>query len=94
MYSNKNYLTFFYKSIMNRTFVIFSVDEIPLIDFSQVLETSADTLRRSVDGAMTFVKWDGAVAPACVESLTSKSQYYTYEEILDILSGPDWTQPM
>jgi hypothetical protein len=94
MYSNKIYLTFFYKSIMNRTFVIFSVDEIALIDFSQVLETSADTLRRSVDGTMTFVKWDGAVVPACVESLTTKSEYYTYEEILDILAGPDWTQPM
>ena len=94
MYSKKNYLTFFYKSIMNRTFVIFSVDEIALIDFSQVLETSADTLRRNVDGTMTFVKWDGAVVPACVESLTTKSEYYTYEEILDILAGPDWTQPM
>lgn len=79
---------------MNRTFVIFSVDEIALIDFSQVLETSADTLRRSVDDTMTFVKWDGAVVPTCVESLTTKSQYYTYEEMLDILAGPDWTQPM
>ena len=79
---------------MNRTFVIFSVAEIPLIDFSQVLETSADTLRRSVDGTMTFVKWDGAIVPPCVESLTSKSQYYTYEEILALLAGPDWTQPM
>ena len=79
---------------MNRTFVIFEVSEIPLIDFSQVLETSADTLRRSVDGTLTFVKWDGASVPACVESLTTKSVYYTYEEILDILAGPDWTQPM
>ena len=79
---------------MNRTFVIFSVAEIPLIDFSQVLETSADTLRKSVDGTMTFVKWDGDTVPSCVETLTSKSQYYTYEEILDILAGPNWTQPM
>ena len=79
---------------MNRTFVIFEVSEIPLIDFSQVLETSADTLRRSVDGTMTFVKWDGAVVPACIDNLTTKSQFYTYEEILDILAGPDWTQPM
>ena len=79
---------------MNRTFVIFSVDEIPLIDFSQVLETSADTLRRSVDGTMTFVKWDGESVPLCVESLTTKSDYHTYEEMLGILAGPDWTQPM
>jgi len=85
---------YFYKYNMNRTFVIFSVDEIPLIDFSQVLETSADTLRRSVDGLMTFVKWDGMTVPVCVETLTTKSEYYTYEEILDILAGPDWTQPM
>jgi hypothetical protein len=79
---------------MNRTFVIFSVDEISLIDFSQVLETSADTLRKSVDGTMTFVKWDGNDVPACVESLTTKSDYHTYEEMLDILSGSDWTQPV
>ena len=93
MYSNKIYLTFFYKSNMNRTFVIFSVDEIALIDFSQVLETSADTLRRSVDGTMTFVKWEG-MFPSCLVNLTTKSQFYTYEEFLDILAGPDWTQPM
>lgn len=79
---------------MNRTFVIFSVDEIPLIDFSQVLETSADTLRKSVDGTMTFVKWDGETVPSCVEALATKSDYHTYEEMLDILAGPDWTQPM
>lgn len=79
---------------MDRTFVIFNVSEINLIDFSQVLETSADTLRRSVDGTMTFVKWDGAVVPASVETLTTKSDYHTYEEMLDILAGPDWTQPI
>jgi len=76
---------------MDRTFVIFDVTEIPLIDFTQVLETSADTLRMSVDGFKTFVKWQGQVVPACVESLTTKSQYYTYEEFLEILAGPDWS---
>lgn len=42
----------------NRNYVIFNVNEIEKIDFSQVLETSAETLRRSVDGFKTFVKWD------------------------------------
>lgn len=42
----------------NRNYVIFNVNEIEKIDFSQVLETSAATLRRSVDGSKTFVKWD------------------------------------
>lgn len=77
-----------------RQFVIFDVTELPTIDFTQVLETSAETVRRSVDGTKTFVKWDGESAPPCVESLTTKSQYYTYEEMLEILSTEEWSSPM
>lgn len=76
---------------MERTFVIFDVTELGLIDFSQVLETSADTVRKSVDGLKTFVKWDGPVVPPCIDALITKTDLYTYEEILAILSGPDWT---
>ena len=47
----------------NREFMIFEVSELPQIDFSQVLETSAETVRRSVDGLKTFVKWDGEAIP-------------------------------
>ena len=75
----------------NRQFMIFNVSELPLIDFSQVLETSIDTVRKSVDGTKTFVKWDGNIIPSSVDSLTTKEGPYTYEEILVILSGPEWT---
>jgi hypothetical protein len=74
-----------------REFMIFNVSELNLIDFTQVLETSIDTVRRSVDGTKTFVKWDGNTIPSSVESLTTKEGPYTYEEILVILSGPEWT---
>jgi hypothetical protein len=74
----------------NREFMIFNVSELPLIDFNQVHETSQDTVRRSVDGTLTFVKWDGAI-PSSVEALTTKQGPYTYDEILTILSGPEWT---
>ena len=74
----------------NREFMIFNVSELPLIDFNQVHETSQDTVRRSVDATLTFVKWDGAT-PSSVEALTTKQGPYTYDEILVILSGPEWT---
>jgi len=77
----------------NRKFMIFAVSELPQIDFTQVLETSADTVRRSVDGTKTFVKWDSAEIPSSVEALTTKEGPYTYEEILTILAGPEWTDP-
>jgi hypothetical protein len=74
----------------NREFMIFNVSELPLIDFTQVHETSQDTVRRSVDATLTFVKWDGAT-PSSVEVLTTKQGPYTYDEILTILSGPEWS---
>ena len=74
----------------NRQFAIFSLTEIDKIDFSQVLETSADTLRKSVDGTRSFVKWDSITPPPSVEALTTIEGYYTYEEILEVLSGEEW----
>jgi len=78
---------------MDRTFVIFDFSEVDKIDFSQVLETSADTLRKSVDGTRTFVKWENAV-PTFLGDLETKSELYTYEEIIAILQTPEWTAPM
>lgn len=74
----------------NREFMIFNVSELPLIDFTQVHETSIDTVRKSIDGTRTFVKWDGEI-PSSVAALTTSEGPYTYEEILTILSGPEWT---
>ena len=75
----------------NREFMIFNVSELPNIDFSQVLETSIDTVRKSVDGTKTFVKWDGITIPSSIESLTTKEGPYTYNEMLEILATPEWT---
>ena len=77
----------------NRNFMIFNVSELSQIDFTQVLETSAETVRKSTDGTKTFVKWDGN-EPECVTSLTTKEGPYTYDEIIVILSTEEWTKPM
>lgn len=77
----------------NRQFMIFNVSELPNIDFTQVLETSEETVRKSVDETKTFVKWDGEM-PECVSTLTTKEGPYTYDEILTILSTSEWTKPM
>jgi hypothetical protein len=74
----------------NREFMIFNVSELGQIDFTLVLESSEETVRKSVDQTKTFVKWDGAM-PECVSNLTTKEGPYTYEEILVILSTSEWT---
>ena len=78
----------------NREFMIFNVLELSNIDFTQVYETSIDTVRKSVDQTKTFVKWDGETIPSSVDSLLTKEGPYTYTEILSILSTSEWTEEM
>ena len=68
------------------TYCIIDASEVVNVDFDQVAETSADTLRYSVDGTQTFVKYEGTQP----SFLIGKTEY-THEEILSILSGPEWT---
>jgi len=73
----------------NREFMIFNTSELNKINFNEVLETSEETVRKSIDGTKTFVKWEGQT-PSSVLSLTTKEGPYTYQEIINILNGPDW----
>jgi hypothetical protein len=77
----------------NREYLIFPVSELNKVDFSQVLETSVDTVRKSVDETKTFVKWNGDT-PAFVATMTGTEGPYTHAEILDILSTSEWSSPM
>ena len=76
----------------NRHYVIFDLSEVDTIDFSEVMETSADTLRKNLANTQSFVKYESDM-PASVAALTTRSQEYTHEEILTLLAGVDWTDP-
>lgn len=45
----------------NRRWLVLPASEVENIDFNQVLESSADSLRYSVDGTQTFVKYEVTV---------------------------------
>ena len=72
---------------MSRKYVIIDSDEVSSVDFSQVEETSADTIRYSVDNSQTFVKFDSDTTPSFLEGKTQ----YTHSEILNVLATDEWT---
>jgi len=74
---------------MEQNFIIFNISDLSNIDFNEVLETSIETIRTSVDEQKTFVQWVGDV-PNCVKSLITKEGPYTNTEILEILNSSDW----
>ena len=69
-----------------RTYCIINSSEVSIVDFDQVLQTSADTLRYSVDGSKALLKYEGD-QPSFLLGKTEHS----HEEILAILSGAEWT---
>jgi len=73
---------------MSRKYVIIDSDFVPSVDFSQVFETSTDTLRYSLDGSQTFVKYEGT-KPRFLYGLDT----LTHSEIRAILSSPEWRNP-
>lgn len=73
-------------------YIIFYYSEVNLIDFNEVFETSIYTLRLSIDGTKTFVKWDGQT-PSCIQNLTYTDGPYTHSEMLSILSTKEWYDP-
>ena len=73
----------------NRKWVIFNTSETGSINFSQVMETSVNTLRTNNSGSKTFVKYEGS-QPSSVAGLSSKSNEYTHTQILNVLTGSEW----
>ena len=68
-------------------YVIILAEEVSSVNFNQVLETSADTLRYSVNNNQDLLKFEGETP-----SFLAGKQLYDYEGIKDILNSPTWTE--
>lgn len=68
-------------------YVIIDASEVSSVDFNQVKETSADTLRYSLDNSKTFVKFEGDT-PSFLAGKTA----YDRSEMLTILAGSEWSE--
>lgn len=72
----------------DRQYVIIDAEDVSSVNFDEVFETSADTLRYNVAGDKTFVKFNGDTP-----SFLIGEPQYDHAEILSLLSGPEWTDP-
>ena len=68
-------------------YVIYDMANVATIDFSQVDETSQDTLRLSLDGTKTVLKFIGET-PNFLVGL----QQYNHQEILVVMKSDKWTK--
>jgi hypothetical protein len=67
-------------------YVILDISELNNIDYSQLPNHSADSVRRSLNGSKFIIKYD--IKPSFI---TDEAEY-SHAEILDIVAGSEWTQ--
>jgi hypothetical protein len=73
----------------DRQYVILNAADVSTVNFDDVLETSADTLRYNVAGDETFVKYEGP-KPRCLYGKDALS----HSAMLTVLAGEAWTETM
>ena len=69
---------------MEKKYVIIEKSYVDSIDFKQVLETSESTLRYSIDGTKTIIKFIGEVP-----DFLDGDKIYSHNEILETINNPD-----
>ena len=70
----------------NRKWVIVNVSDITDEMIANAIQSSMDTLRKTLDGSKAILKFDGDT-PSCFDGLTT----YNHSEILTELAKSDWT---
>jgi len=71
----------------NRKWVIVNVSDITDEMIASAIQSSMDTLRKTLDGSKAILKFDGDT-PSCFDGLTT----YNHSEILTELAKSDWTE--
>ena len=75
------------------TYAIISIDDLPKVDFEQVGETSADTIRKSLDLAKFVLKWN--VEPGFIADETIVPiQQLNHEQALELMATDEWSEPI
>jgi hypothetical protein len=72
-------------------YAIININDLDNVDFTQIGETSADTIRKSLDGFKFVLKWvqeptfikDGTIIPL---------QVLTHQECLELMNTSEWTE--
>ena len=70
----------------NRKWIIVNVSDITDEMIDSAIQSSMNTLRKTLDGSKAILKFDGDT-PSCFDGLAT----YNHSEILEELAKSDWT---
>ena len=77
----------------NKTYAIVNLTDIGLIDFGQVAQSSASTVRKSLDNTQFVIKWQEGYEPTFIaDGTVIPVGIYTHSECLQIMATDKWSE--
>lgn len=70
------------------TYVIVNTSDLGLLNYDELLTTSAETTIRNINGDKAIVKYEGEM-PSSINALTNKT-LHNHEEIIVIVESSEW----
>ena len=78
-----------------KIYAIIKLADIGLIDFGQVAQSSASTVRKSLDNTQFVIKWQEGYEPTFIaDGSVIPVGIYTHSECLELMSTDKWSQPI
>tara|TARA_R110000823_G_scaffold148204_1_gene278864 strand:- start:397 stop:651 length:255 start_codon:yes stop_codon:yes gene_type:complete len=76
-----------------KTYATINLSDIGLIDFSQIGQTSASTVRKSLDNTEFVIKWQEGYVPTFItDSSVIPLGTYDHHAILELMATPEWSE--
>ena len=76
-----------------KTYAIIKLADIGLIDFSQVAQSSASTVRKSLDNTQFVIKWQDGYEPTFItDKKVRPLQVLSHSECLELMATEKWSE--
>lgn len=78
-----------------KTYAVINLKDISLIDFSQIAQSSASTIRKSLDNTQFVIKWEDGYTPTFItDASVVPVGTYDHHSILQLMSTEKWSEPI
>ena len=79
----------------DRRYAVIYLTDLDLIDFSQIEQSSASTIRKSLDDTQFVIKWEDGYTPTFItDGSVVPVGIYDHHAILELMATDKWSEPI
>ena len=79
----------------DRRYAVIYLTDLDLIDFSQIEQSSASTIRKSLDDTEFVIKWEDGYTPTFImDGSVVPIGTYDHHAILELMATEKWSEPI